>query len=103
MTDQKLLELAAKAIGRCVIDNENYNVQLDDWTLWNPLLNDGDALRIAVKLKISIEFLRDGVRCNARGTRKIGETCLRCDSDYLAHATRRAIVRAAASIGEQMK
>jgi hypothetical protein len=98
-TDIELLEKAAKADGR---KTERIAGKL--WiekctTEWNPLTDDGDALRLAVKLGFVIDSHGMWVR--------VGEPY----SDALAHeqkgddpyaATRRAIVRAAAAIGEGM-
>jgi hypothetical protein len=75
MTDRELLELAAKAAGNGFVIG-----------YWNPLADDGDALRLAVKLNLW-EAVRDGY-----------QHADSWDSDPYA-ATRRAIVRAAAEIG----
>lgn len=97
MTDQELLELAAKAAG--------YRVRKQTMApgfirfcaaggpvQWNPLDDDGDALRLAVKLRMEIGFEGDNV-VFADGN----------FSEFLsedpAAATRRAIVRAAAFLG----
>ena len=62
-------------------------------TCWNPLTDDGDALRLAVKLRINVEpvYVWHGPWTNG-GT---------LEDPYAA--TRRAIVRAAAEIGKEMK
>jgi len=103
MTDRELLELAAKAAG--------IDLQWDDsgtaWKKWpsfkwNPLSNDGDALRLAVKLHLCVTSFTDeqmvGYVINSEGY-NIHELP---GTDPLA-ATRRAIVRAAAEIGRNMK
>lgn len=119
MTDRELLELAAKAAGfrrdfqwNCrFLPSAGGSVLCgNSWTKWNPLEDDGDALRLAVELKLSIfppegddgDFavasVPDGVLDD------FGETWIQKsvkDGDKLA-ATRRAIVRAAAEIGRQM-
>ena len=111
MTDRELLELAAKAAGKD-IDLSRYD---EDWGFairhmakwWNPLTDDGDALRLALHLRINIEHVETssrkphGVNCwpVGRGDCSKFETAL---PDYNA-ATRRAIVRAAAEIGKAMK
>lgn len=107
MNDRELLELAAKAAGGLVqwedcvpwyIGNEP-GVEYE----WNPLTNDGDALRLAVDLEITVSIRADK-----------GKTCILDDdgSLLLVHmhfddgpiaATRRAIVRAAAEIGRKMQ
>ena len=55
MTDKELLELAAKAAGyeaRWFGDVFCRDTKLEPypWRGWNPLTDDGDALRLAVKL-----------------------------------------------------
>lgn len=58
MTDRELLALAAKAAGYVhqvsPIDPEPYRPQY--WIGWNPLENDADTLRLAVRLKLSIHL-----------------------------------------------
>jgi hypothetical protein len=94
MTDREMLELAAKAAEIEWVDgHENAGLRNRDGRVWNPLVSDGDALRLAVKLKIgSIEALRlwASVDCEAANSAY--------EIDPYA-ATRRAIVRAAAEIG----
>ena len=82
MTDREMLELAAKAAG----------------VEWNPLTDDGDALRLAVKLGICY-FDGDLAVCFGADGRNITEPF---GIDPYA-ATRRAIVRAAAEIGRDME
>ena len=111
MDDRTMLELAAKAVGislefrvlawtsgeeaPCYIDNdsvcESPHYQPVFW--WNPLQDDGDALRLAVKLGLVIDCSRPS-----------------CGEPFKPHAvwldelmgnaelTRRAITRAAAEI-----
>ena len=99
MSDHELLEKAAKAAGLAVIIPAAHQRGLWIEGLedeWNPLTDDGDALRLAVKLDISLEFaaratwvkLRDEV-----GTLTLGH--IPHENDPYA-ATRRAIVLAAA-------
>lgn len=104
MDDRELLELAAKASG--LWDEKNNCID----TPWSPLLDDGDALRLAVKcgmgflyetqesmggtiIEVSYDMDED------EGTCKVVTEAL--ESDPYA-ATRRAIVRAAAEIGRAM-
>jgi len=107
MTDRELLVAAAKAAGIGSYKGDYAN-GLDTKTgFWNPLTDDGDALRLAVKLRINIEHAEKlgrkshGVNCWPVGRGDCGhmENDLR---DYGA-ATRRAIVRAAAEIGRETK
>jgi len=101
MNDKELLELAGKAAaikGEWSRWHQSYG---DLWVeglniggpiLWNPLTDDGDALRLAVKLVLGIRFYIDGVG--------VGESYEMNNADPQA-ATRRAIVRAAAEIGRE--
>lgn len=118
MTDKELLELAAKAAGIEIKhynkDDPNDRYYPDDckpngpsllcWNLgeWNPLTDDGDALRLAVKLGIGFSFgIQDG-RVVASGAESVLGEWEDIKKDPYA-ATRRAIVRAAAEIGKEMK
>lgn len=109
MNDKELLELAAKAAGIELWQDVagNYYENPKQSMLWNPLTDDGDALRLAVKLSIS--FSDDYMYPNGEHYIKVG--CVYgntlygdsepCGNDMYA-ATRRAIVRAAAEIGKSM-
>ena len=113
MTDRELLELAAKAAGIDVPKESPWggiNATDGVWrdisgggdgtrhSRWNPLTNDGDALRLAVKLDLQVY-----------PTDVIGAACA-TDGDHasslVAHladkgaAVRRAIVQAAAKLGK---
>ena len=98
MTDKELLEYAAKAAGIEV----DYSILFAGGVVsWNQLKSDGDALRLAVKLGISIlppENEEEEASCEKNGAwfneDPTGDPCA---------ATRRAIVRAAAEIGRAMK
>ena len=105
MTDRELLELAAKAAGLIIVGSIPSMLHDDDWLettengpdmFWNPLQNDGDALRLAVKLNMT---LTGGIARSDAG--EFTEFDL-LDTDKNL-ATRRAIVRAAAEIGRSMK
>lgn len=109
-TDRELLKFAAKAAGIDGIYDHDFDmlVLLDSEvvpTMWNPLKDDGDALRLAVKLGICIEF---GDCADDAPVVYAGIAHERRDwpmwprfPDPTA-ATRRAIVRAAAQIGRAM-
>lgn len=105
MTDKELLELAAKAAGIEHFWTKNGNLVLTapDGKQWNPLSDDGDALRLAVA--IGIEYRRItlphavGVQAYDGTIQAVYE---RYNNDPYA-ATRRAIVRAAAEIGKMVK
>jgi hypothetical protein len=97
MTDKELLELAAKAAGM------EPPLFWDDGLPiypWNPLTNDGDALRLAVKLGINIGYVSDGASIigAVSGDHEFEEIN---NGDPCA-AARRAITRAAAEIGKAM-
>ena len=97
MDDRELLELAAKAGG--------YNYKPQNGAIvvggipanWNPLTDDGDALRLAVLLSLLIDTAYNG--CTAVGSAALCEILEPHNGDPCA-ATRRAIVRAAAEIGK---
>ena len=108
MTDRELLELAAKAAGL------KPGTWFDGWNdegretgdHWNPLISDGEALRLAVKLGIIVCCIPYDVHFTGvylPADRHGGKY----DFVYMHHgdpyaATRRAIVRAAAEIGRKM-
>lgn len=120
MNDKELLELAAKAAGwgAIKVDHRGWfyvctypDPDAPEWEIWSPLDNDGDALRLAVKLEMQVEYLEftGNARARARGMR--GETdwqveyCMGASFDRKdpEAATRRAIVRAAAEIGKSIR
>ncbi len=112
MDDRQLLEAAAKAAGYDALaamygwDEISGGVLLDandPPAIWNPLTDDGDALRLAVKLRMAVKF--DGSCATAAVQRAGAPGVYECpqiveSSDHCA-ATRRAIVRAVAAIGSQ--
>lgn len=112
MTDRELLELAAKAAGLKHVDYTGVDydgrlgiVLVDDIGShcgeFSPLTDDGDALRLAVQLHLTVYqwSLSECCVCNESGT--INEA-VSYGEDPLA-ATRRAIVLAAAELGKGMK
>lgn len=104
-TDRELLELAAKAAGDTVVESATGYWRASDGKRWNPLTDDGDALRLAVKLGLSIiqQHTFAGPEPVAAacgfGVDDYRLTSTDYDGDPYA-ATRRAIVRAAAEIGK---
>lgn len=115
MNDKELLELAAKAAGYTKTktdENDWFYVRAwegepIEWELWNPLTDDGDALRLAVKLSIS--FSDDYSYPNGEHYIRVG--CIYGDTLYgdsepcgddMYAAIRRAITRAAAEIGRAL-
>jgi hypothetical protein len=107
MTDRELLELAAKAAGLVGEWGDKFDLGGDvvdctdlffvDELPWNPLTDDGDALRLAVKLGLCMDFARGWTACYA-GSSMSPQFSERHDTDPCT-ATRRAIVRAAAALG----
>ena len=110
MTNRELLELAAKAAGYETIEYNDLRGSMLDirygrfeavWNgedYWNPLTDDGDALRLAVKLRLD-------VMCRELGTHVDNELSYNSEisHDDPYATTRRAIVRAAAEIGKNME
>ena len=108
MTDKELLELAAKAAGYGLYFSQKYHRNINDAylndRLWNPLTDDGDALRLAVKLNVDVVFDFDRVMAvygNGYSKEEYFYELPEPTDRYAA--TRRAIVRAAAEIGKGMK
>ena len=100
MNDRTLLELAAKACGELTPSWYGNSDYMDGvLSRWNPLTDDGDALRLSVKIRLDLMMSGDVIGAFDNKEKQHGE--LREPDQYAA--TRRAIVRAAASIGEQMK
>ena len=98
-TDRELLELAAKAAGELTPSWYGNSAYMGGvLSRWNPLTDDGDALRLAVKLGLNISWLKNDVEVNHNN--HLDRWLERFHSDPYA-ATRRAIVRAAAAQGEQ--
>lgn len=119
MTDRELLEMAAKAAGALAY----WSSTLDEWQKaltdpyvdgkkWNPLTDDGDAMRLAVKLKLGVSFgnryyFDEGPMTFCGTYWNSGESStmkrfVKHEADPMA-ATRRAIVLAAAELGKEMK
>ena len=121
MNGRELLKLAAKAAGfgaQNPPDNPHFWIEAeypkgsgqhgalwnyvgysDTAELWNPLTDDGDALRLAIQLEMDVSFGLCGAVIEQSHGKKIQELD---DNDPYA-AARRAIVRAAAEIGMNMK
>ena len=113
MTDRELLELAAKAYNDPEVQPGHpdftrwigYDETLgcDVMVRWNPLADDGDALRLATRLCMSIstgpcEASADTIQGALRGAFFRASTLTRGQ----AEAVRRVIVEAAAEVGRAM-
>ena len=105
-SDRELLELAAKAAGINVqqwVESRNTFFLEPHQQHWNPLTDDGDALRLAVKLGLFIDAYAPATTVG----NVVDQNSLACKTRMEDHhddpyaATRRAIVRAAAEIGGQ--
>ncbi|BAR92358.1 hypothetical protein [Pseudomonas phage PS-1] len=117
MEDRELLELAAKAAGMHKLtewsdgiwdhDSPHYGYPAlheagpgGACGSWNPLTDDGDALRLVVKLGLQVKVWLDDKETGCGKTDAPGEWGFIYDHKHDAYAkTRRAIVRAAAEIG----
>jgi hypothetical protein len=98
-TDRELLELAAKAAGYEPQGMEQGRMYLFGvQNGWNPLDDDGDALRLAVKLGMAVSVCLGMPNGDFTAILGSGFDSEKHRDDAYA-ATRRAIVRAAAEIG----
>jgi len=101
MTDIELLQLAAKASGNTVYSTAGLGVR--SVMHWNPLDDDGDALRLAAKLRIGLGDRETTVTAFYRQGMSTGSIYVEeHDATNKARATRRAIVRAAAEVGKAL-
>jgi hypothetical protein len=112
MTDKELLELAAKAADIVVVRSRLDDPMNQDFLVenshrnehqasgpWNPLTDDGDALRLAVKLRIGLGDRETTITAFHRQDMSSGGLYVEEVGDPYA-ATRRAVTRAAAEIGK---
>ena len=104
MTDKELLELAAKAAGyTCKWNADSLLIEDEAWHEWNPLTDDGDALRLAVKLKIDVVHDFDRViACYGDDEFETEYFYEKPTPTDPFAATRRAITHAAAEIGKTL-
>lgn len=116
MNDHELLQFAAKAAGYQVIDEDWTVCGIDDdgnavyalrvangalWFAWNPLEDDGDALRLAVKLKMIID-VTDAPSVDVAYKHNGDYKVVTDDIGDASASVRRAIVLCAAEIGRRM-
>ncbi len=107
-TDRELLELAAKAAGLqewgWMADTLTHVVN-NQFVFWSPLTDDGDALRLFTKLPFRELYVSE-IGATVSWRRDESPHGFKCDEYASEHggdidaATRRAIVRAAAFVGE---
>ncbi len=112
MTDKELLEQAAKAAGMDHLfwnDGKTtayysgslfYMTTPGSHTPWNPLTDDGDAMRLVVKLGLALVVgnVNDYIAVQSD---RLPEVIHSDKTDDPYAAARRAIVRAAAEIGKE--
>lgn len=99
MSDRELLEKAAKAAELIPIEfSESAGYMEGLLYVWNPLNDDGDALRLAVTLDLDV--FQSVCYSEARVGGALQSMIFQPWGEDKAAATRRAIVRAAASIAE---
>ena len=105
---RELLELAAKAagiVGRRYVENEAIQgeIRTGMWgdlteTLWNPLDSAGDALNLAIRLRLKMRVCNSGARAwESEGGSNVKKWWAPKNDD-IYKATRLAIVLAAAAI-----
>jgi hypothetical protein len=112
VNERELLEWAAKACGLdLAVWDERYSAmhyphktKLTDCHYWNPLIDDGDALRLAAALEIragvsSLKAIADWWK--RPSMTELDNVVVLIDGDPCA-ALRRAITLAAAEIGKAM-
>lgn len=111
-SDRELLELAAKAAGivgkwerrpEFVQERWYFNVPYDNQGMlsgfeWNPLTDDGDALRLAVKLRLHLQIDDEPPVNTIYAFCEVPSSINEPSKPDPYAATRRAIVRAAAAI-----
>ncbi len=116
MTDQELLRLAALAAeyelewvpewpgGGCFMLRvvPEPEPPFPTWVPWNPLNDDGDALRLAVTLGMQLDLRDPATRVYGAVDSGVIEVFHRRELGALG-ATRRAIVRCAAEIGRRIE
>lgn len=99
MTDKELLELAAKAAGfKLMLNGHNEPIikGISSNKQWDPLTDDGDALRLAVRLEMEIN-------CMELSQFQVTTYDDKGNATYTDDScVRRAITRAAAEIGKGM-
>lgn len=101
-TDREPLELAAKAAGYEYAKHGGYIVVDGIPGNWDPLTDDGDALRLAVVLKIDIHQRVSEPRVAAVAAMHSPQIERVPNESQRLALTRRAIVRAASEIGKAM-
>ncbi|MCO7513731.1 hypothetical protein NJF44_01245 [Pseudomonas guariconensis] len=111
MNDKELLELAARAAGYRIEEYQRTGGFITrqgflEWRPWDPLNDDGDALRLACEVRATCRPDKD--ECHAFGKIGMADWCesveVSFDGDIAANresAMRRAIVLFAAEVGSR--
>ena len=113
MTDKELLAAAARAAGIVCSwaheDEADYSAKTegmwlngarspDNSKFWNPLTDDGDALRLVVELMLTITMRHHECEVFDEDGQFLASESLHCPPDARQELVRRAIVRAAAAL-----
>ncbi|MGU1527399.1 hypothetical protein ACSEOK_20590 [Pseudomonas aeruginosa] len=112
MNDRTLLELAARAAGMNIQRSRLDDPLHRDFLMngegvrnpgqcsfpWNPLTDDGDALRLAVKLNFTVSICDEFTKV----THGFEEGIIEYADGHKERSARMAITRAAAEIGKSM-
>ena len=108
MSEQELLEYAARPAG---IDGRYFKSDNPIHTgiyraghdyYWNPLISNSEALQLAAKIRIDIYYEKQH---SGHPWSVVADSCFTetDENQTMEEATRRAIVRAAASLGRSME
>lgn len=105
-SDRELLEAAAKAAGLGLVWSKGLPLKSEQISgsgkrlvPWNPLVDDGDAMRLAMQLRMSLDFVLGADEVTGFGNNRIFRGCIDASSEDYAASARRAIVQVAASLG----
>lgn len=109
-TNKKLLVSAAKAAGVSVCQwndgSEPYSsgggFVLADNRIWNPLSDEGDALRLAIDLEMFVDMRNGRVRCSTDKSFGSVSEGFGYENASSRWATRLAIVRVAADLAKTL-
>lgn len=100
MDDNELLKQAACAVGFDVVIRA---LETTGAKVWNPLSDDGQALWLAVNLRMVVDIDEMKIGFRSRGPRGAAGGVLQIHVEGgVAAAVRRTIVRAAAVIGAEV-
>ncbi len=108
MTDYNLLRAAAKAASiqvQLALGLSDADAALfHNGKEWNPLVDDGDALRLAVRMGLNVSPYNNGIFVSRYECEPVIREAWVGDGEMSrAETTRRAIVRAAAAMADDAK